>query len=417
MSRTRQNAYTDAPWLQENIIMGSFRLLFWLFFHPTAWRSHLNHVDASLGPDFCLAELKKWQWRNPALIRLLISTHLIWPFVMAGLIAVGLRWLNVSVTSTIIGVVLGFAAGIVAALLTSIAGSVAIGVPVGVGVGLVVGVMSSQLIGSRAGLSIGPFVLSNHIIVPVTIGLAGGLAGGLGYGVAAGVNGAVREAETTVSLTRQISGVSIGVLIGVGGGLVVSLMTSIVATAVTVGVPFGLAIGWRSRHWLSGVVAATIAGIAGGLLNAAIPSAGLTQLTGVIAIAALMTSLFAVPYVLAERIAGSEAGTVAGAMGAAGGLFLFFTGGADVVPMLWFSLAGILLGFTLAWWRPVLFYPVMAIWNIVLLRIDERRLINTEQPSCLCRNSAFWDEFQRLPLVNLDTHLLLVLTHRPDEGE
>ena len=416
MSDTQQNAYSDAPWLQENLLAGSIRLLFWLFFHPSAWRSHLNHVDASLRPDFCLAELKSWQWQNPALIRLLISTHLTWPFLTAGFIVLGLRWLNVSLTSVLVGVILGLAAGIVSALLTSIAGSVAIGVPVGMGVGLIVGVMGSRLIGTGAGLSVGPFVLSNNIIVPVTIGLAGGLAGGLGYGVAAGVNGSMREAETTFSLTRQISGVFIGILIGVGGGLVASLMRSTAATAVSVGIPFGAAIGWRTQQWRAGVVAAVLAGVAGGLLHTAAP-AGLLRLTGVIALAALMVSLFAVPYVLAERIAGSEAGTVAGALGAAGGMFLFLTGGAAAVPMLWFSLAGILLGFTLAWWRPVLFYPLLSIWNIVLLRLDERRLAQAKRPSLLRRHSAFWDEFQRLPLVNLDTHLLLVITHRPQEGK
>ena len=145
--------------------------------------------------------------------------------------------------------------------------------------------------------------------------------------------------------------------------------------------------------------------------------AELLQGNGIVAIAALMTSLFAVPYVLAERIAGSEAGTVAGVLGAAGGLFFFFTGGASAVPMLWFSLAGILLGFTLAWWRPVLFYPLVSIWNVVLMRLDERRLVETKRPSLLRWHSAFWDEFQRLPLVNLDAHLMQVLLHRPDEGK
>ncbi|MCA9930451.1 MAG: hypothetical protein KC419_18335 [Anaerolineales bacterium] len=412
-----QNAFTDAPWLQENLILGSIRLLFWLFFHPSAWRSHLNHVDASLPANFCLAELRQWQWRNPALLRLLIAMFLVWPFLLAGLIAVILRLFSLPLSSILLGVILGVAFGIVSGLLVSVAGSVSVGAPVGLGVGLVAGSLGSQFITSFDSITLGAFVLSGEIVLPVVIGLAGGLAGGLGYGVAAGVMGALHTPETTSSLTRQVSGVFVGVLIGVGGGLITGVVQNGMATAVMVGVPFGLAVGWRTQRRQSGLIAAVIAGLAGGLLDAAGGSVEILQLTGIIALAALMMSLFAVPYVLAERIAGSEAGTIAGALGGAGGLFLFFTDGAEVVPFLWFSLAGILLGFTLAWWRPVLFYPLVFVWNAVLLRLDERRLVQTKRPSLLRRHSAFWDELQRLPLVNLDVHLLLVLTHRPKEGQ
>ena len=164
MSDAHKNAYTDAPWLQESLFLSSIRLLFWLFFHPSAWRNHLNHVDASLRPNFCLAELKRWQWQNPALLRLLISTHLVWPFMMALLIAFTLRVVNMPVTSIIIGMVLGLAAGFVAAMMASLAGSVAIGVPVGIGVGLVVGGIGSQIDWCQNWIFCGPLCLGkpNH---------------------------------------------------------------------------------------------------------------------------------------------------------------------------------------------------------------------------------------------------------------
>ncbi len=107
---------------------------------------------------------------------------------------------------------------------------------------------------------------------------------------------------------------------------------------------------------------------------------------------------------------------MAGALGAGGGFFLFVYPNQPFGPLLLFSLAGILLGLTLAWWRPIVMYPLLAGWNLLLFRLDSQRLPNG-QSSILRWHSAFWDEFQRLPLTGLDHHLLLVLTHEPDTGQ
>ena len=37
----RATPITDAPELHPNLILGSLQLLFWLFFHPSAWRNHV----------------------------------------------------------------------------------------------------------------------------------------------------------------------------------------------------------------------------------------------------------------------------------------------------------------------------------------------------------------------------------------
>jgi hypothetical protein len=155
-----------------------------------------------------------------------------------------------------------------------------------------------------------------------------------------------------------------------------------------------------------------IGSLAGGLTNLGTTGGAL----GALALGAMMISMFALPYALAERIAGPWAGALAGALGSGGGFFLLVTAAQSFWPILLFSLAGILLGLTLAWWRPVLFYPFLAAWNIILLRLDERGMAKSGRPTLLHWHSAFWDEFQRLPLVGLDAHLLLTLTHRPREG-
>jgi hypothetical protein len=60
-------------------------------------------------------------------------------------------------------------------------------------------------------------------------------------------------------------------------------------------------------------------------------------------------------------------------------------------------------------------YPVTGVWNKLLFQLDEQRLPAGRRP-LLRWHSAFWDEFQRLPLLGLDTHLLLVLEQQPALG-
>jgi len=54
-------------------------------------------------------------------------------------------------------------------------------------------------------------------------------------------------------------------------------------------------------------------------------------------------------------------------------------------------------------------------WNILLYQLDKRR--TTNKPSFLCWHSAFWDEWQRLPLQGLDKHILLVIERNSEEGK
>jgi len=70
---------------------------------------------------------------------------------------------------------------------------------------------------------------------------------------------------------------------------------------------------------------------------------------------------------------------------------------------------------TLAWWRPVLLYPLLAAWNILLYHADER--CSSGRSSLLRWHSAFWDEFQHLPLLGLYQHLILMAERDPVEGQ
>lgn len=77
-----ENSFTDSPQLPNNLLLGSIRLLVWLFFHPSAWHNHLHRLNLDLSPNFCFAELSGRQLSRPAFWRLLFMLHLFWPIAL-----------------------------------------------------------------------------------------------------------------------------------------------------------------------------------------------------------------------------------------------------------------------------------------------------------------------------------------------
>ena len=419
MSDTLRERYTDAPTLPRNLLIGSVRLLFWLFFHPSAWRNHLKRLDNTLSPYFSLADLQRQQWSNTAVLRFLLMTFFAWPLLVGLLLGLFLWLLGLSPTTLFLGVMLGVAVGLIVGLAASIAGSVAIGVTVGMATGFVLGLGGALLLRAAGDLVLNGVPIALDVVVSSLIGVTSGLAGGLAYGVGVGVTREAQVQETAApatSVLRQVSGMVVGILVGLGAGFLARLLEGTPATALLAALPFGLAVGWRSQSWRRGLVAGLLVGavvwLAGGIASATAVG-GLVQ---ALAFIAFVAALFALPYVLAEKIAGTWAGGLAGSLGSGAGLFLFATDGAAYGPFLWFGLAGILLGLTLAWWRPVLLYPILLAWNGLLYRLDEQRLGQKGKRPLLRWHSAFWDEFQRLPLLNLDAHLLLAVQKNLAEG-
>jgi hypothetical protein len=413
----KETAYTDAPLLSRRLWWGSVQLLFWLFFHPSAWRNAVGAIDADLAPNFCLAEVKRSLWRRLDFWRLLLLSYLVWPLLTALALGALLRLLGVPLEGILLGVMVGLSAGLVASVATSLVGSLAVGTAVGIAVNLVVSAAIAYIFSPSQPAANLPFSVTNtsDLLTSTIIGLAGGLAGGLAYGVAAGVAGRPRDLEPATSLARQVSGMVIGVIVGIAAGWLTSLLAGQWAAGLVTGLLFALALGWRTRRWLAGLIGGVLVGFASSLMGEFGGGSLAASLLVLAGFTAFLMSLFLLPYMLAERMAGPWAGALAGALGAAGGLYFFVAETNDFWPLVVFSLAGVLLGLTLTWWRPVLIYPFVISWNNLLFRLDERRLRNGRSP--LFRyHSAFWDEFQRLRLIGLDNHLLLLLDHRPAEG-
>lgn len=429
-------AYTHAPLLQSNILLGSFQLLFWLLVHPSAWRNHLNHISPGLPPDFYLAELKRPAWRNSELRQLLIKGYVIWPLLVGlGVWLSGLAEANQLLTES---------HGLATAIIFTIAMSLALGVTGGLMVSLAVGIVS--------GIA-GPLAFSLAAAWPeadgwvaalvLTIGPALGLAGSAAFGAASVVPGSRAGHRPAYSISRQMTGIVLGILIGlagtvIAGSLAISAASHLsfsaarelvfgvagggpvnvargIAFGAASGVAVGVAVGRRTnarRELIFGVIFGVIVGLARilGVTGAGLELVGVTN-------AAMLTALFALSYVLAERIAGPWAGAVAGALGSGSVFFLSIIGSHPRWPILPVGVVCILLGLTFTWWRPILSYPLATLWNLLLYRLDARSPVNPQQLSFLRWHAAFWDEYQRLPYLGLDDHLLLILIRKPVEGQ
>jgi len=411
--------YSDEPALTRNLLLGSWRLLFWLFFHPAAWRAHVASIDPQLSPDFCIAELNGRHLRRFVFWRLLIMLFMAWPFLLLLLIWLGLWLMGLTATGIALGLIVGVGVAVLASLAASLVGSLAMGTAVGLGTGIVTGIAAGLVLGEASTPLTATTNFSFDLALGTVIGLASGLSGGLAYGVTVGVTGRLRDPAPAYSLPRQVSGVVIGLLVGMAGGFIVGGLTASWLAGLALGAPFALAIGWRTQSWRRGLMwgaaLSLTAALAMGLALSPAEAGMVGVLFAVLRLGATMLALFALPYVLAERVAGPWAGALAGTLGAGSGLFLLVSTTESYGPIVLFALVGILLGLTLAWWRPVVLYPFTAAWNVVLLRLDERRLPQG-RPSLIRWHSAFWDELQRLPLVGLDTHILLLLDYDREEG-
>ncbi|MDH3675163.1 MAG: ATP-binding protein, partial [Anaerolineae bacterium] len=430
------NAYTHAPALHPNFLFGSLQLLFWLLVHPSAWRNHIARIDPSLTSDFYLAELSQAQWRQAELRQLLIRGFVVWPLLVGLLV-----WLlGIAKASLILGRPQGVVGGVAVVVAVSFALGIAGGLMVSVPAGIVSGIVGS-LAFSLA--STRPEGFGRTAALVMAVGFALGMVGSAAYGAASAIPGSRADHRPSYSAGRQIIGIILGILIGIAGtvvasSLVISLASNVdfrtardlvfgaagsgtvnvargLAFGAAGGVAVGVAVGRRTnrrRELAFGITFGVVIGVASILAVNVAP-----EVTGAVN-AAVLTALFALCYVLAERIAGPWAGAVAGALGSGSVLFLSVIGNYGRWPILPIGVICIVAGLTLAWWRPVVWYPFVTGWNLLLYRSDRKNRQRIDQGRSVLRwHGAFWDEYQRFIFIGLVDHLLLVLNRRPAEGQ
>jgi hypothetical protein len=401
--------YTHAPRQHPHLIWGSFHLCFWILFHPAAWRNHVARLDPSLPPDFNLLDLKRAQWQQPRVRRFLIQLYLILP-LLASVAILLFFWLRGMPAARLWPNWVHFTAVIITMNLLW-------GSTIGVAGGLI------------AGLALG-------LLTPLSgeLGTAHlyNMAIGAGIGLAASINPALGQRERSHASGRQIGSITIGIIVAVllivmrhwleGLGLRLGLAPDVayaLARSVQVGGSFGLVLGWL-RGWRTGVGVTLAAGLLYVLVylvtNSSAPN--LTRgLTSGTLFGLSLTASFVLPYTLATLLGGIWAGAWAGTLSTYGRHISIAYPVRESVEV-WLAIAGgflvTILGALLAWWRPVLFYPLTAAWNLLLYQLDLRR---QDRSSLLRWHSAFWDEKQFLPLYGLYDHLLLALERNPADAE
>jgi len=423
---------------------------------PSVWRRYLELNADDLPPDFALSDWRQQHWRNPVLRRLLYLAHIWWSLGSCFISLLILWYLQVPQEHLLFaicyillfssggGLVASLSVSFIAGLLVSSIGSVLLSLPIGLE-GNVLFSMAEN-IALTVVMSVPdnpvPLLLSSdnpRVLLTVLLGtFLASLVGSL-------MQSNAKKAFFVYNQQRQIGSIVIGVTIS---GLAIWLATEVTSLAVHVaaqlmmsGVLFSVVYdsliavifssalfliwGIQTGHWRNAMIL--------GILTTAI-FGGLTllvnQLNQVLILhqplvwmhrglenGLLFILLFAFPYTFAKRIASPWAGIVAGIFASSGTyvLFAIWLGQYSLQFLLPLVLFACTLGLTFHWWRPLLFYPLQAAWNLLIFRSEEQRTESTN--SLMCWHSAFWDEHQHLPLVGLDYYLVMVIERYPAEGQ
>ncbi|MFP5272264.1 AAA family ATPase [Coleofasciculus sp.] len=185
------------------------------------------------------------------------------------------------------------------------------------------------------------------------------------------------------SLNEVVPRVAFGVAEGMAEGMAFGVAGSVVVD-VLFGVAVGIAVGV-----VEGVAVGVVEGVAFGI--------------------AVGTA-----FGVARGVAFGVAGSVAGSMAFGVVLGVGFSVARGVAFGVARGVAGG-VGVTISLWRSIVTYPFVILWNALLYRLD---LKHPDRKCCFLRlHSAFWDEWQRLRLPELDKYLILVLERNPAEGQ
>ena len=403
-----EQIYTDAPQNYSNIVLGSLQLVFWLYFHPTAWRHHIHRIDPTLQPNFMLTSLSVHQWRNRSLQRLLVMCYGILPVIASILTGLFSGTFGASPAHIASGMVVSFMVGVMAGLVGSVtigtAVSAASVIAIGWSSGLVTAGLAQEI--EKLFLQGGDAAPPEAMILSIGFGLLIGLAGSLVGRVSGSL---VRHKE--FSLVRQTVAVSVGIVLAgimlVLGGYLLDRQSSPSLICALIGFVLLMVVGWwRGVRVGFGVSV---------LVMLALRLAFVFD-NAMVAYVSMFFALILPTFIVAQNLAGPWSGVTASALGCGAGWLIRADVGynIDVGSLVLPNLSSIIAGLSFPIWGPIVLYPLFLGWNFLLYRRDVR---NTgKNLSCLRWHSALWDEHQPLHMVGLDDHVLLVMDRNPDEG-
>jgi hypothetical protein len=400
--------------LSPNPWLASIQLLVWLLFCPSAWRQHIAAIDPHLPPDFSLSALTTQQWFNPKIRYLLKLIYVVIP-LLAGIGVWLILWSNNYSEYW-------FRGGLYT-LILSFAGGIISGITVSVAFSLIASVIASVLIGLLYGFETIWYqlaILSSLLAVSIASSVLLELT---------------TKKSPQYTLMQHLSSIVISLLassiilifsiamihyleVYVFAPLIpshspfVTLDTQMTGFALGIGICFGL----FTHRWHWALILTTLFGAIMMVLPILPTEKWFNPIIGSLANSLLFPLFFALPYLLANYMTNRWSGVVAGLLGSGGIYIAVFTLYQQEYQLFWFSLIVIILGLTQVWWRPLLFYPLEILFNMLLYRAEEYQMQH-EKPvknTLLRWHAVYWDEHQWLKLFGLDKHLVIVAEGNPE---
>lgn len=382
--------------------------LFWLFFRPSVWKKYVAAIDPNLPPKFALSTLRQEHWYHPGLLRLLKLIYVFLP-LSTGIIVGVFLWSN--------GYSNALGRGIFYAWAVSLLGGLLHGITISVSFGLVASTFASLLIGMIYGFE--------KSWSPSAI-----LSGLFAVSVASSVLLQFMSFPN-LSLIRQVKSIALGLFI-TGALLFLWVVLAIYVEKyvllprfsetiyidlkmIGLGLGIGFIYGFATGRWYWASLLTILFILLMTLANSLSENEFFYPLVGSVANTLLFSWLFILPYFLTSYLAHYSAGLMAGLLGSGGTYVYFFMISPDSPVPTWFiPLIPIVVigGRTVFFWRPFFFYPFAIAYNMLLYLMDQRHLDDPHRLK-LYQHTAFWDEYQRLPLWGLDKHLIMIAERHP----
>jgi len=398
--------------------------LYHLIFHPTLWSQAFQQHCPRLSPAFALFNLQRSDFQQPYLIRFLWFNYLLAPLLSACLVgavlaASGWSWSYIQL-------------GVICALFWHLTSALLLGLCVSVAAGIVVGALG----GIATGLSLGGLHTGLLPVIAINLGALGGASSLLLL---------LASEKRRYSLSKETGSIIIGALVSLGilwlgytlANLLLPGLTELAdldnqdVRLIGIIALLGLTIGWLSGGWRWGLLlGATFAAVVWGffmrdsLADTHLPQTFSYALGDALlstSLGLLLNGLFALPYLLARRLADVRAGVAAGSLVLICAYLFIAWGMRTSTALLCLGPLLLLLGLSHSQWRPLLFYPFAEAWNLLLYQAEVRHFANFKNSSnaarskpYLCWHTAFWDEQQRLPLYSLEKHLVWLYEQCPE---
>ena len=460
---TTYSRETNNPRLHKTTLVAWGQMLGWLFLRPSSWVAYTHACN--LPSDFTLAQINKRDWQNDA-VRRLLTVPFSLPIFTAIIVGFILWLLDVTAPHIIFGMSFALLFSLLMLITMGTIVSWGMGIVGALTIGLFGGLSSALLVKFGIGLESYISGLNTQIIITqLAIGLPFGMIAGVAPRIAKPTQNSAPTRATAVA--GMIVGLFLGGLFGIWGldlirpcpleadlyGLIGCGLNGFIDSEWAIRwLPFIIIlstvivlIGWKSS-WRNGLFWGAILGAVwllftqvstpnqvmrwalatscdqeqcigfSHLYYATVPALFGPSLLGA-------TTLFIMAYALGQQLNGAKMGAFAGITAVFVGMFSWVTILLIIDPIYRFVwsppiaktavlLGGtLLIGFTLKWWRPMLFYLPSLLWNRWLLFWDQRHMPSKQ--TRFLQNAVFWDEGQYLPLFGLVDHLILLHDYMP----